>query len=73
MKATLMLSNNGNFVRKAHTENLFDTVRDIYTRLGHDDVTGLAHVFMDAVADLLKMEQDGENEDTGMMIEFIIH
>lgn len=71
MKATLMLSNNGNFVRKAHTENLFDTVLDIYTRLGHDDASGLAHVFMDEVAEELCPVI--ENEATGMMIEFIIH
>ena len=71
MKATLMLSNNGNFVRRAHTENLFDTVLDIYTRLGHDDAFGDAQVFMAEVAEELCPVI--ENEATGMMIEFIIH
>lgn len=72
MQATLMLSHNGNFVRKAHTENLHATVLDIYKRMGHNEYAQvLAAIFMDEVAEELCPVI--ENEDTGMMIEFIIH
>ena len=68
MKAIVLLTKSGKIVKKAHTADLYATVLDIHTRMGHADPQCSTEMFM---SEFYEGNCPVIENDQGDLIEFI--